>query len=315
MRIAIFTDANNGTARSLIRATLHLIDARADLECCGFVTSRPDAFRSSRGEEVRRWARRVAVAAFDPRTASRLTRRMRIDLHRVARERGIPLLSPGPAGLNDPGFVARVADTLRPDVALSYYGRTIWKAPLLAALPQAVNYHDGLLPEFRGVGATSFSIYRGAAESGFTFHRMVEAIDAGPILVQGAVPIGRRAFLEVDRAKTAAAVAALPAVLDRIVAHDPGRAQTGPGSYFSYREMTEIVHVTDPDTVTTAELERRIRAFEEIRLTLDGAAWPVTRVRPGRHGPLTFRTADGSWCSADRVLGLPPRFHRATPAR
>jgi methionyl-tRNA formyltransferase len=217
---------------------------------------------------------------------------------------------PPAEGINDPGFVERLVTTLRPDVGLSCYCTGIWKTPLLEALPQSVNYHDGLLPAFRGVAATSFSIYHGAPQSGFTFHRMTAGIDEGPILVQGAVPVGTRSFAQVDRAKATAAVRALPDVVDAIVTREPGRAQVGPASYFSGRDLVAVRAVPDPGTVPAEELARRIRAFGRVYLAFDGVTWPVTRIRPGRRGRFAFRDPVGEWWTADRIRGLPVRLAR-----
>lgn len=315
MRIVIFTDANNATATALVRATLRVVDRRADLELAGFVTSRPEALRSTRVADARRWARRVAVVAFDPGTRGELTVRNRMDLGRLARARGVPLLVPPPPGLNDPAFVARLVDTLRPDAALSYFCTRIWKAPLLEAIPTAVNFHDGRLPDYRGCGATAFSIFEDAGESGFTFHHMIAGIDEGPILVDGAVAIGDRGLTAVERAKAAAAVAVVPEVIDRMTMRDPGRPQTGSGSYFSRADLRAAMQVPDPGALTADELVHRIRAFGWVYVTLDGARWPVTRVRAGRHGRFTFRTADGAWMRVDRVLGLPVRLAHPLPTR
>ncbi len=202
MRLVIFTDANNATTTAVIRETVRICATRPDLELAGFVTSRPHAYRSTRTRDAVRRVRRLAVAATNPGARAGAFGRARLDLFRLAHRRGVPVLSPCERGLNDPAFVAELRERTRADVALSCYCGTIWKAELLGALPQAVNYHDGLLPEYKGVGATSFSIYNGEATSGFTFHRMTEGIDAGAILVQGAVAVDEHSTMgDVDRRK------------------------------------------------------------------------------------------------------------------
>jgi non-ribosomal peptide synthase protein (TIGR01720 family) len=59
------------------------------------------------------------------------------------------------------------------------------------ALPRqlAINYHDGPLPRYAGVNATSWAILNHEACHGVTWHCMSEHVDAGPILVQHAVAI------------------------------------------------------------------------------------------------------------------------------
>lgn len=76
------------------------------------------------------------------------------------------------------------------------------------------------------------------------------------------------------------------------------------------RSRIDLTQVRRPELLTTAELCRRIRAFGAVDLEIAGATWPVTRVRPGRSGHLTFTSADGVRCTADRVRGLPVRLTR-----
>ena len=54
---------------------------------------------------------------------------------------------------------------------------------------QAYNFHCSLLPRNRGPNPVQWSIIRGEAETGVTFHRMDGDFDSGPILRQQAVPI------------------------------------------------------------------------------------------------------------------------------
>jgi hypothetical protein len=316
MRVVLFTDANNATTTGLVRETVRRCSERDDLELCGIVTSRPDAFRSDPARDAWRRLRRIGVAAANPGSGAPALGRTRFDLFRLARSLGLPVLAPPGGNPNAPEFVDRLRTTTRPDVALSYYCGTIWKPALLDVFATAVNYHDGALPRYKGVGATSFSIYHGEATSGFTFHHMTEGIDAGAILVQDTVAVDEGStFADVDRRKWRAAVAAVPRMLDLVAARDAGRPQTGPDSYFSRRDYLAATHVHEPELLTTAELRLRIRAFGAVHVEIAGATWPVTRIRTGRPGRLTFATADDPHCTADRVRGIPGRLaRRAAPA-
>ena len=61
----------------------------------------------------------------------------------------------------------------------------------LLALPRvmAVNYHDALLPRYAGLNAVSWAVLNGETEHGITWHRMVERVDAGEVLLQRRVPV------------------------------------------------------------------------------------------------------------------------------
>jgi phosphoribosylglycinamide formyltransferase-1 len=52
-----------------------------------------------------------------------------------------------------------------------------------------INIHPSLLPAFRGLDAQGQAIAAGAKLSGATVHFVVPEMDAGPIIVQGAVPV------------------------------------------------------------------------------------------------------------------------------
>lgn len=74
---------------------------------------------------------------------------------------------------------------------------------LIQAYPgRLINIHPSLLPNFRGADAIGQALAAGAPESGCTVHEVVEAVDAGPILAQAAVPI----FANDDHASLAARI-------------------------------------------------------------------------------------------------------------
>jgi phosphoribosylglycinamide formyltransferase-1 len=58
------------------------------------------------------------------------------------------------------------------------------------AFPHAIlNIHPSLLPAFPGVDAQAQAIRHGAKVSGATVHFVTPELDAGPILMQAAVPV------------------------------------------------------------------------------------------------------------------------------
>ncbi len=107
-----------------------------------------------------------------------------------AQDRGIPALTPElPRG---PEFEATLR-RLEPRVSVVVaYGHIL--LPRILDLPPdgSINLHASLLPELRGAGPVSWAILRGLEATGVTAMRMAEEMDAGPILLQKAVPIGLR---------------------------------------------------------------------------------------------------------------------------
>lgn len=63
-------------------------------------------------------------------------------------------------------------------------------APLLDAFPDRIlNIHPSLLPAFPGVDAQRQALAHGVKISGATVHLVTKELDAGPIVLQSAVPV------------------------------------------------------------------------------------------------------------------------------
>jgi len=61
---------------------------------------------------------------------------------------------------------------------------------MIEAFPKAIlNIHPSLLPSFPGVDAQRQALEHGVKVSGATVHFVTEALDAGPIVLQRAVPV------------------------------------------------------------------------------------------------------------------------------
>jgi phosphoribosylglycinamide formyltransferase-1 len=99
------------------------------------------------------------------------------------------------------GEVLRVLDEARPDyIVLAGYMRLLSAAFVERWRNRILNIHPSLLPSFPGVDAQAQAIAHGVKVSGCTVHLVDENLDAGPILVQRAVPV-----LEGDTAETLSA--------------------------------------------------------------------------------------------------------------
>jgi methionyl-tRNA formyltransferase len=104
-----------------------------------------------------------------------------------AEARGVEVFCP--EDLHAPEALARLRGAAPDVLAVADYGR-ILRAELLA-LPRrlALNVHASLLPRHRGATPVQAAILAGDAETGVTVQRMVARLDAGPILLQRAIPI------------------------------------------------------------------------------------------------------------------------------
>src|SRR5690606_30408622 len=106
----------------------------------------------------------------------------------VARDEGLLVLQPERA--RGPEFLERIA-ALEPELSVVVaYGQILRREVLDAPALGSINVHASLLPELRGAAPINWAIIRGHERTGITIMRMVEEMDAGPVLLQVAEPIG-----------------------------------------------------------------------------------------------------------------------------
>lgn len=96
-----------------------------------------------------------------------------------------------PESPKDEGFLAELR-ALEPELSIVISYGHIMSASLIA-LPTlgTINVHASLLPALRGAAPIQGAVRAGLAETGVTIMRMVQALDAGPILLQARTPVAR----------------------------------------------------------------------------------------------------------------------------
>ena len=78
-----------------------------------------------------------------------------------------------------------------PDISVvAAYGCILTRRVLDVPVLGSLNLHASLLPELRGAAPINWAIARGHTRTGVSVMRMVEAMDAGPVLAQRSTAIG-----------------------------------------------------------------------------------------------------------------------------
>ncbi len=135
----------------------------------------------------------------------------------LALERGLQLLQP--ERLKQDTFEASF-DALEADLAVvAAYGKLLpaW----LLAKPRLgfINVHASLLPKYRGASPVHRAVIAGDAETGVTIMRVVQALDAGPMLARRRLPIGPDdTTAEIEPALAALGAALAIETIDRMAA-------------------------------------------------------------------------------------------------
>ena len=166
-RLAVLISGRGSNLRALVQATQ---DGRLQAEIAAVVSNRPDAPGLDGARASGLTTLVVPHRSFPTRAAFDLA------LAEALIERGIDL------------------------VCLAGFMRLVG-APFLDRFPNAVvNIHPSLLPAFPGVDAQQQAVAHGVKVSGVTVHFVTSALDAGPIIMQRAVPV-----LDDDTGETLAA--------------------------------------------------------------------------------------------------------------
>jgi len=107
----------------------------------------------------------------------------------VAVEEELPVYQP--ESPKDESFLAELR-ALEPELSIVISYGHIMSAPLIALPTQGtINVHASLLPALRGAAPIQAAVRAGLSETGVTIMRMVQALDAGPILIQARTPVAR----------------------------------------------------------------------------------------------------------------------------
>lgn len=245
----------------------------------------------------------VGVVTQPDRPAGRGRRLKASAVKEVALEEAISVLDPqSPKGDE---FLEQIR-ALDADVSVVVaYGQILQRAVLDVPPMGSINLHASLLPALRGAAPINWAIARGEDITGVTVMRMVERMDAGPILFQTEEPIlaGETAselttrLSEIGAAALVEALALLGADLIEEKDQDESAATYAP------KVDRAIARIDWTGTCTgVANLIRGMDAVPGAWSELDGN--PVKLFRPEAEPEIDPEGPPGAIVEADRDTGL-----------
>ncbi len=189
----------------------------------------------------------------------------------VAEQAGIPVLQP-------PRFDDQACRDLRAldaDVMLVYaYGLLLPGLALTIPRLGCINVHASLLPRWRGAAPVQRAILAGDTRTGICIMRMVEALDAGPVLYREAckIPPGETAVTLHARLADLAG-ARIGRVLDALAQNRlVPEPQAGRG--ITYAKKVDKSEAVIDWSESASLIARKVRAFND---------WPVAYTWLGEH--------------------------------
>ena len=316
-RIIIFTDFSTLLVPSLlVDATLY---AAAEIKCCrieGICVRNYQKYHHLLYRHFRALMKTRVKTLFNGNQHLKFKRPLPININKLARQHHFKILIPPANNINDTGFIRQIKTELEPTVALSFYCLQKFSPKLLRIFDYAVNYHNGTLPDYRGLMATCWSVYHQDSATGFTFHHINKKMDEGNTLIQDMVPVKCDSGIpDLEFEKAVQASRNIPGLLESIMKREPGQVQTGPGNYFSKKDLEKITFIDNPSKYSHAELMNRMRAFGMLQINIKGFRYPVTKleilsVPPKNSKALCFYTSDGKIMRPSRFRFLPFFMYR-----
>ena len=105
----------------------------------------------------------------------------------IATEEEIPVFQPKNA--RDPQLLEKL-NALKPDISIvAAYGHILPQKIIDLPRLGTLNIHASLLPALRGAGPIQAAIRQGLTQTGISVMRVVQALDAGPVLLQASTQI------------------------------------------------------------------------------------------------------------------------------
>jgi len=148
---------------------------------------------SGRGSNLEAIADRIASGELGARIAVVVSNRSEAPGLEIARRRGLNAVCIPSRGLDREIYDRMLAAEMRKHdvdfICLAGFMRLL-SASFIREFPQRIlNIHPSLLPAFAGLEAQRQALEHGVKITGCTVHFVDEYLDAGPILLQAAVPV------------------------------------------------------------------------------------------------------------------------------
>lgn len=148
---------------------------------------------SGRGSNFEAIATNIARGALDAEIAVVISNRPDAPGLEIARRRGLNAVSIPSKGLDREVYDRMLIAELRQNdvdlVCLAGFMRLLSGTFIREFRSRIVNIHPSLLPAFPGLDAQRQALEHGVKLTGCTVHFVDEDLDAGPIIIQAAVPV------------------------------------------------------------------------------------------------------------------------------
>lgn len=155
-------------------------------------------------------------------------------------------------------------EELAPDIiVVAAFGQILPRRILDAARIDCINIHASLLPRWRGASPIHHAIAAGDVETGVGIMRMEEALDAGPVYAESAIPIASQGRIALEEKLAQLGADLLIETLPKLESITPTPQREDAVTYAPI--IDKHFGYCDPASENATQIWRKVRAYE---------AWP-----------------------------------------
>jgi methionyl-tRNA formyltransferase len=250
--LVVFSDHTASIAPILLNGLIREVEDRNDAQIVALVIvkHKETMHKMAKQSLLMSAARYAVIKAFNPEYKWNYQG----DIEEIAKEHNIEVIKTG--SINSDEFINKISK-YGDMAAISFSCPYLMSDKLLDKFSYAVNYHNSILPSYRGVHSTAFSMYFREKETGYTFHKMSSEYDSGNIILQNRIPQYGYTREEVDILKSEMASNDIRVIVDAIINNENGVPQKPYGITYGYKEMKKFLS----ETADVKDAKRKIKLF------------------------------------------------------
>ena len=228
----------------------------------------------------------------------------------IALENNIPVWQPlKMVEIADRITTLQQAKNEKPVGVLVSYGKIIPQAIIDLFEPGIINVHPSLLPKYRGPSPIESAILNGDTETGVSIMQLSAEMDAGPVYKQIFFSLNdTETAPELESKLAALGAQELVTILPSII-NGSMQPQPQDDSLAVYcKLLSKNDSILDPETLTTEQAERRVRAYiayPKTKVTIAGYSVVITKahIASTSNGILDIECSDEQFLSIDELIG------------
>lgn len=178
--------------------------------------------------------------------------------------------------INENKFVERIVKG-NYKYAFSFCCNQIFKKKLISSFYKIVNYHSSILPTYRGLNSTLWSIFNNEKYTGFSYHYIDDKIDNGNIIFQQKFKINHNfSYKKIEIFKTLLAKNSLQKVLSLLLLNTSGTKQKGRVSYYGKNDIKKLITFREISNIN--QIKKIINIWGFIVLIKKNKKYFVTKI-------------------------------------